>query len=61
MALSSKPPQLPRRSLIKVQSIAVDDGSLNQKELGFIPLYDLKTVWGETIRGMRESCVLYNH
>jgi nucleoside-diphosphate-sugar epimerase len=32
--------------------IAVD-GSLIQKELGFVPQYDLKTGWKETIREMR--------
>ncbi len=34
------------------EDIAVD-GSLIQKELGFIPQYDLKTGWEETIREMR--------
>ena len=32
------------------EDIAVD-GSLIQKELGFVPQYDLKTGWEETIRG----------
>jgi len=36
------------------EDIAVD-GSLIQKELGFIPQYDLKTGWEETIREMREK------
>ena len=35
------------------EDIAVD-GSLIQKELGFVPQYDLKTGWEETIREMRE-------
>jgi UDP-glucose 4-epimerase len=35
------------------EDIAVD-GSLIQKELGFMPQYDLKTGWEETIREMRE-------
>jgi nucleoside-diphosphate-sugar epimerase len=34
------------------EDIAVD-GSLIQKELGFVPRYDLKTGWEETIREMR--------
>ncbi|MBU2262981.1 MAG: hypothetical protein KKF02_13865, partial [Proteobacteria bacterium] len=34
------------------EDIAVD-GSLIQKELGFIPQYDLKAGWEETIRAMR--------
>jgi len=34
------------------EDIAVD-GSLVQKELGFVPQYDLKTGWEETIREMR--------
>jgi hypothetical protein len=39
------------------EDIAVD-GSLIQKELGFVPQYDLKTVWEETIREMRASGAL---
>jgi UDP-glucose 4-epimerase len=35
------------------EDIAVD-GSLIQKELDFVPQYDLKTGWEETIREMRE-------
>jgi UDP-glucose 4-epimerase len=35
------------------EDIAVD-GSLIQKELGFVPQYDLKTGWEETIREMRK-------
>jgi len=34
------------------EDIAVD-GSLFHKELGFVPQYDLKTGWEETIREMR--------
>jgi UDP-glucose 4-epimerase len=34
------------------EDIAVD-GSLIQKELGFMPQYDLKTGWEETIREMQ--------
>ena len=29
------------------------DGSFIQKELGFVPQYDLKAGWEETIREMR--------
>jgi len=36
------------------EDIAVD-GSLIQKELGFVPQYDLKTGWQETIQEMRRS------
>ena len=35
------------------EDIAVD-GSLIQKELGFMAQYDLKTGWVETIREMQE-------
>ena len=34
------------------EDIAVD-GSLIQRELGFVPQYDLKTGWEETIKEMR--------
>jgi hypothetical protein len=34
------------------EDIAVD-GNLIQKELGFVPQYDLKTGWEETIREMQ--------
>ena len=36
------------------EDIAVD-GSLIQKELGFVPQYDLKTGWEETVKEMREQ------
>ena len=39
------------------EDIAVD-GSLIQKELGFVPQYDLNTGWGETIKEMRSGGVL---
>ena len=47
------------RSMIDkyTEDIAVD-GSLIQKELGFMPQYDLKTGWEETIREMRELGIL---
>jgi UDP-glucose 4-epimerase len=34
------------------EDIAVD-GGLIQKELGFVPQYDLKTGWEETVEEMR--------
>ena len=34
------------------EDVAVD-GSLIQRELGFVPQYDLKTGWEETIREMQ--------
>jgi UDP-glucose 4-epimerase len=40
-----------------IEDIAVD-GSLIQKELGFVPHYDLKTGWEETIKEMREGGAL---
>jgi UDP-glucose 4-epimerase len=40
-----------------VENITVD-GSLIQKELGFVPEYDLQTGWEETIREMREGGAL---
>jgi nucleoside-diphosphate-sugar epimerase len=36
------------------EDIAVD-GSFIQKELGFVPQYDLKTGWEETIHEMRHE------
>jgi nucleoside-diphosphate-sugar epimerase len=49
-----KPPAI--RAMIDkyTEDIAVD-GSLIQKELGFVPQYDLKTGWEETIKEMRRS------
>ena len=38
------------------EDIAVD-GSLIQKEMGFIPQYNLKTGWEETIKEMRGTRV----
>lgn len=35
-----------------IEDVAVD-GSLIQRELGFVPQYDLRTGWAETIRQMR--------
>jgi len=39
------------------EDIAVD-GSLIQKGLSFVPQYDLKTGWEETIREMQECGAL---
>jgi UDP-glucose 4-epimerase len=36
------------------EDIAVD-GSLMKKELGFVPRYDLKAGWNDTIKEMRNS------
>ena len=47
-------PNLGTRAIIDkyTEDIAVD-GSLIQKELGFVPHYDLKTGWRETIQEMQ--------
>jgi nucleoside-diphosphate-sugar epimerase len=49
-----KPPAI--RAMIDkyTEDIAVND-SLIQKELGFVPQYDLKTGWEETIKEMCRS------
>jgi len=54
-SMGLKPPAI--RAMIDkyTEDIAVD-GSLIQKELGFVPQYDLKTGWEETIKEMQESC-----
>jgi len=53
-AIGLKPPI--RLEMINkyTEDIAVD-GSLIQKELGFVPQYDLKTGWEETIREMQAA------
>ena len=51
-------PPVTRETVDKyIEDVAVD-GSLIQKGLGFVPDYDLKTGWEETIREMRESGAL---
>jgi nucleoside-diphosphate-sugar epimerase len=52
-SIGFKPPAI--RAMIEkyTEDIAVD-GSLIQKELDFVPQYDLKTGWEETIREMRK-------
>lgn len=52
-AIGIKPPVTKAIIDKYTEDIAVD-GSLIQKELGFVPQYDLKTGWEETIREMRE-------
>jgi nucleoside-diphosphate-sugar epimerase len=56
-SIGLNPPAL--RAMIDkyTKDIAVD-GSLIQKELGFVPQYDLKTGWEETIKEMRLSGAL---
>jgi len=51
-AFRFKPPIVKATIDKYTEDIAVD-GSLIQKELGFVPQYDLKTGWEETIREMR--------
>jgi nucleoside-diphosphate-sugar epimerase len=52
-----KPPVTPEMIDKYTEDIAVD-GSLIQKELGFMPQYDLKAGWEETIKEMRECGTL---
>jgi nucleoside-diphosphate-sugar epimerase len=53
-SMGLKPPAI--RAMIDkyTEDIAVD-GSLIQKEMGFVPQYDLKTGWEETIKEMRQE------
>ena len=51
-AIGIKPPVTKAIIDKYTEDIAVD-GNLIQKELGFVPQYDLKTGWEETIREMR--------
>jgi UDP-glucose 4-epimerase len=50
-AMGLKPPVTKAIIDKYTEDIAVD-GSLIQKELGFVPRYDLKDGWEETIREM---------
>ena len=52
-SLGIKPP-VTREMIDKYTEDIAVDGSLIQKELGFMPQYDLKTGWEETIREMQE-------
>ena len=56
-AIGLKPPVTLEMIDKYTEDIAVD-GSLIQKELGFVPQYDLKAGWVETIREMRGSGAL---
>lgn len=56
-SMGLKPPAIWAMIDKYTEDIAVD-GSLIQKELGFVPQYNLKTGWEETIQEMRESGVL---
>ena len=51
-AIGIKPPVTKATIDKYTEDIAVD-GSLIQKELGYIPQYDLKTGWEKTIREMQ--------
>jgi UDP-glucose 4-epimerase len=51
-AIGIKPP-ITRAIIDKYTEDIAVDGSLIQKELGFVPQYDLKTGWEETVREMR--------
>jgi len=51
-AIGLKPPVTKAIIDKYTEDIAVD-GSLIQKELGFVPQYDLKTGWEETIREIK--------
>jgi nucleoside-diphosphate-sugar epimerase len=53
-AIGIKPPVSKAMIDKYTEDIAVD-GSLIQKELGFVPQYDLKTGWEEIIKEMRRS------
>jgi len=51
-SIGLKPP-ITREMIYKYTEDIAVDGSLIQKELGFVPQYDLKTGWEETIREMQ--------
>ena len=53
-AIGIKPPVSKAMIDKYTEDIAVD-GSLIQKKLGFVPQYDLKTGWEETIKEMRQE------
>lgn len=56
-AIGLKPP-ITRAMIDKYTEDIAVDGGLIQKELGFVPQYDLKTGWKETIHEMRNRGVL---
>ncbi|MBF0234173.1 MAG: NAD-dependent epimerase/dehydratase family protein [Desulfamplus sp.] len=51
-------PSVTRAMIDKYTEDIAVDGSLIQKELGFIPQYDIKAGWEETIKEMRKSGAL---
>jgi len=53
-SMGLKPPAI-RAMIDKYTEDVAVDGSLIQKELGFMPQYDLKTGWEETIKEMRRA------
>ena len=53
-AIGIKPPAI-RAMIDKYNEDIAVDGSLIQKELGFVPQYNLKDGWEETIKEMRRS------
>lgn len=53
-AIGLRPP-VTREMIDKYTEDIAVDGSLIQKELGFIPQYDLKTGWEETVKEMRRD------
>jgi len=52
-SIGLKPPVTPEMIDKYTEDIAVD-GSLIQKELGFVPQFDLKKGWRETVQEMRK-------
>ncbi|MCX5847533.1 MAG: NAD-dependent epimerase/dehydratase family protein [Deltaproteobacteria bacterium] len=56
-SMGLKPPAI-RAMIDKYTEDIAMDGSLIQKELGFVPHYDLKTGWEETVKEMREGGAL---
>lgn len=56
-AVGLKPP-VTREMIDKYTEDIAVDGSLFQKEIGFVPKYDLKAGWEETIREMRNEKII---
>jgi nucleoside-diphosphate-sugar epimerase len=56
-SIGLKPP-VTREMIDKYTEDIAVDGSLIQKELGFMPQYDLKVGWEEAIQEMRECGAL---
>jgi hypothetical protein len=46
-------PPVSRETVDKYTEDIAVDGSLIQRELGFVPMYDLRAGWEETIREMQ--------